>query len=62
VDNFVDKDRLTPGNAIFHAGFNKLPTRAAKIRAFKINHLRMPKYVKQIFIVKIVIAFRVLCG
>jgi hypothetical protein len=58
VDNFVDNVGLTPGNAIFHAGFNKMPSEEAKKSALKIKHLGMPKFVNEKLCIKILVALR----
>jgi hypothetical protein len=54
----VDNIGLTRGNAIYHAGFNKLPSEEAEKIALKIKHLRMSKCVKQKFRIEIPVALR----
>lgn len=41
VDNFVDKHPLTPREARFYAGFNKMLKQQAIIYPFKINNLQI---------------------
>jgi hypothetical protein len=54
VDNFVNKEALTSGNAIFYAAPGDPPKAQANLKLFKIKHLDVIKYrrenIQQIFL------------